>query len=164
MPANMPSVLINFRARYQARGPRIQPAGVEAVLLPPSSGFTLLPAAPAQGVAFGHPPNSRRSGRNRYLWVINDAGIPFIKEIPIAALNGREPKHTNLTGGSPAYIGGELWFETNTQLFVSGGSGRYPPYGAEQLADAVNVFEAYQYAVISLGWNEEEGEAMRILE
>ena len=161
---NTPSALINFRAQYQARGPRIQPAGVEAVLLPPSSGFKLLPTAPALGVAFGHPPNSRRSGRNRYLWVINDAGVPFIQEIPIAALNGREPKHTNLTGGGPAYMGGELWFETDTRIFVSGGSGRYPPYGAQQLEDAVGVFAAYQYTVTSLGWNPESGEAKRRLE
>ena len=129
-----------------------------------SSGFTLLPIAPALGVDLGYPPKSRRSGENRYLWVINDDGIPFIKEIPIAALNGHVPKHSNLTGGSLAYIGGELWFETATQLFVSGGSGRYPPSGAEQLADAVGVFEAYQYTVTSLGWNEETDEARRRLE
>ena len=133
------------------------------MLLSASNGFMLLPIAPARGVTFGRPPMARRNSENRYLWVINDAGIPFIKEISIAALNGREPKHTNLTGGGPAYIGGELWFETDTRIFVSGGSGRYPPYGAQQLADAVGVFEAYQYTVVSLGWNEEEGEAMRIL-
>lgn len=160
----MSSVLIWFRGQYQARGPYIKPQGDEAVQLTPSSGFRLLPVAPAQNVVLGYPPKARQGSHNRYLWVINYAGIPFIQEISIPALNGQMPKHTNLTGGRPAYIGGELWFETDARLFVSGGSGRYPPDGAGQLADSVGVFESYQYAVTSLGWDEEIDKARRILE
>ena len=162
----MSSVLIWFRGRYQARGPYIKPQGDEAVQLTPSSGFRLLPVAPAPDVALGYPPKAKGDPRSKkcYLWVINDDGIPFIREISIPALNGQMPKHTNLTGGRPAYIGGELWFETDARIFVSGGSGRYPPEGAGQLADAVGVFESYQYAVTSLGWDAATGNAKRILE
>ena len=67
---------------------------------------------------------------SRYLWVINDDGILFTLEIPIDDLNGEKPKHTNLTSGRPAYIGGELWFETGARLFVSGGSRTWLPVGA----------------------------------
>ena len=132
--------------------------------LTPSGGFSLLPVAPAQNVVLGYPPKARQGSLNRYLWVINYAGIPFIQEISIPALNGQMPKHTNLTGGRPAYIGGELWFETCARVFVSGGSGRYPPDGARQLADAVGVFESYRYTVTSLGWNAEIDKARRVLE
>lgn len=160
----MSSVLIKFRERYQARGPCIPSQGGQAVLLPLSGGFRLLPVAPAQDVAFGYPPKTRHDSLHRYLWVINDDGIPFVLEIPIDALNGEKPKHTNLTGGCRAYIGGELWFETDRRIFVSGGSGRYKPEGEGQLADAVGVFESYQYAVTSLGWNMDTDEPKRSLE
>ncbi len=43
------------------------------------------------------------------------------------------PKHTNLTGGGRAYLGGELWFTNNSEVYVSGGSGRYPPSDERQL-------------------------------
>ena len=160
----MSSVLIWFRGRYQARGPYIKPQGGEAVQLTPSGGFRLLPVAPAPDVALGYPPKARQESCNRYLWVINDDGIPFILETLIDDLNGEKPKHTNLTGGRPAYVGGELWFETCARIFVSGGSGRYPPDGAGQLDDAVGVFESYRYTVTSLEWDEEIDKARRILE
>ena len=62
------------------------------------------------------------------------------------------PKHTNLTGGRPAYIGGELWFETGARVFVSGGSGRYPPDGVEQIDDTIDVFESYQFGTLATNW------------
>ena len=78
-------------------------------------------------------------------------------------MNNEFPKHTNLTGGGPAYAGGELWFETEESLFVSGGSGRYEPIDAEQLEEAVSVFGAYGYTVTSLGWDISMDKPRRIL-
>ena len=46
---------------------------------------------------------------------------------------------------------------------VSGGSGRYPPKDETQLIDAVEVFEAHNYVVTSLGWDYETGMAERAL-
>lgn len=96
--------------------------------------------------------------------MINDQGIPFIKEMPIFALNSQCPKHTNLTGGQSAYIGGELWFDTGESLYISGASGRYRPIDEDQLKDAVGVFEAYSYSVTSLGWDGERDRPRRIWE
>ena len=98
---------------------------------------------------------------NRYLWVIDRQGIPYIIERPLSHIGGIDPKHTNLTGGEDAYVGGELWFSDNSRLFVSGGSGRYHPIDAKQLSYAVRVFESYQYRVTSLGWDFKNDRAWR---
>ncbi len=111
----------------------------------------------------GTPPRSRDEPPNGYLWAIDDTGIPYILEAPLPALNGNRPKHTNLTAGGPAYIGGELWFSDARSLFLSGGSGRYPPRNAEQLSNAVRVFEFYGYGVTSLGWDTDSDTAQRLL-
>ena len=106
-----------------------------------SAGLRRLHQAPAIDILIGAPPRARNDSRNRYLWVIDDTGIPYILEAQLLALNGELPKHTNLTGGGRAYLGGELWFSDRSSLFMSGGSGRYPPANAEQLDDAAQVFE-----------------------
>ncbi len=164
----IPNALIEFRQQYDAREPRL-PVPVlahESRLLDKESGFRLLGYAPAQDVDYGAPPKSRRDkGHHRYLWVIDEKGVPFIKEVPIESLGLQSamPKHTNLTGGRPAYAGGELWFQTTESLFVSGGSGRYEPIHPEQLDDAVGVFEAYGYTVTSLGWDVLRNSPRRLL-
>ena len=74
------------------------------------------------------------------------------------------PKHTNLTGGGGAYLGGQMWFASEEALYVSGGSGRYPPTDRRQLEEAVQVIESFGYEVISFGWNPETGMARRFWE
>ena len=160
------NALAEFRRQYDARKPLMPvPAQAhESLPLNHESGLRFLGYAPAQDVDCGAPPRSRgEKGRHRYLWVINDKGIPFIKEVPIIYLASEFPKHTNLTGGCPAYAGGELWFRTEEALFMSGGSGRYEPIHSEQLDDAVGVFEAYGYTVTSLGWDELRDSPRRLL-
>lgn len=66
---------------------------------------------------------------------------------------GSVPKHTNLTGGGQAYLGGELWFTSATSIYLSGGSGRYPPLDATQLEEATEVFRSFGYEALSLGWD-----------
>ena len=161
-----PNALVEFRRRYDARKPQMSVLAHahESLPLDQESGLRLLGYAPAQDVDYGGPPRSRRErGRHRYLWVINDKGVPFIREVPIVHLESGIPKHTNLTGGCPAYAAGELWFQTAESLFVSGGSGRYEPIHPEQLDDAVGVFEAYGYTVTSLGWDALRNSPSRIL-
>jgi len=103
----------------------------------------------------GLPPRHRNDPTTfLYLWVIDLSGIPYILECALPELGGNLPKHTNLTGGMPASIGGELWFRTESSLFLSGKSGRYGPRNEQQLADAVTVFEDYGYEVFSLGWKD----------
>ena len=144
-----------FRARYSPRPPIARPFDAAEQFLPlqASDGLRILTPAPAAGFLPGYPPSLEDPGSNRYLWIIDLRGIPYVFEIPIAAIGGFLPKHTNLTGGGEAYLGGELWFTSENSLYLSGGSGRYPPHGAAQLEEAAEVFESFGYEVTSLGWD-----------
>ena len=128
------------------------------------AGLRILGIAPVDGFRPGFPPRQRGGeSANRYLWVIDDRGIPYILEAPLPILQHNLPKHTNLTAGGRAYLGGELWFSDHESMYVSGGSGRYPPADERQLADAVDVFRSYGYTVTSLGWDIESGYANRFI-
>jgi hypothetical protein len=97
----------------------------------------------------------------RHLWVIQPAGVPVIVETGDAVrpppLSMGVVKHTNLTGGKPACCGGEVWRDVAQvdQLYITGGSGRYPARNPQQLDHAVLVFEGYGFNVRSAGWSEE---------
>ena len=155
--------LINFYSNYNPRAP-IYPNGRIPIECIPITGFQRLSAAPATNIQPGNPPVSKNElGANTYIWVIDQTGVPYIIEAGIGPLQGAVPKHTNLTGDKAAYLGGQLWFKNKSFLYVSGGSGRYPPVCERQLQDAVKVFEDFSYRVESLGWDEETG-AKRYLE
>ena len=155
--------LSSFQQKYGPRDPALPGLAHELLLLSADHGVRALQKAPVDSVSFGRPPRSREDkGESRYLWVIDDQGIPYIMEQPLKYLGGRVPKHTNLTGGAVAYLGGEIWFNTSINLVLSGGSGRYPPLHETQLNDAAQVFESYGYQVVSLGWNAETDKAERI--
>ena len=151
-----------FRERHSKRPPRSTKEfdANEFKQWSAAYGVRVLMSAPAQDVEFGKPgAKPHEDGINTYLWVIDDQGIPYVIERPI---DGRPvPKHTNLTGGAAAYIGGQIWFSSGTDLFLSGGSGRYPPRNEIELCDAAGVFESYGYMVTSLGWDEKVDMAMR---
>lgn len=175
MPKYMPLVhwmsmsthtLDAFRARYSPRPPIARPTDTptQSIPLQTSDGLRLLTPAPASGIQFGAPSTARwRSRSNTYLWVIDIRGIPYVFEVPIRVIGGTLPKHSNLTGGCEAHLGGELWFASECSLYLSGGSGRYPPLDAAQLKDATEVFESFGYEVTSLGWDYEIDEAKRSL-
>ena len=154
-----------FRRRYYLRDPEKSSSPSEQQRLSEDDGLRVLCRAPARGVSLGAPPYSRTNqGKHRYLWVIDANRIPYIRESPIQAICNALPKHTNLTGGGKAYLGGELWFKSCTYLYVSGGSGRYPPIDGDQLDCAVQVFRDFCYDVTSLGWDEGADAAMRYRE
>ena len=157
-------VLNAFRSLYSLRPPEITPKQPETVQLDAVSGLHLLEPAPACNILYGTPPSIRASKINTYLWVIDLTGIPYIFEAPIPAINSSLPKHTNLTGGGEAYLGGEIWFASTVALYMSGGSGRYPPISETQLEEATRVFESLGYQVSSLGWDCATGKAKRSLE
>ena len=96
--------------------------------------------------------------------MIDTRGIPYIIESSNPSIGAVVLKHTNLTGGEDAYLGGELWFSSQVGLYVSGGSGRYPPANRHQLEEACRVFESFDYSVTSLGWDEGTGSAKRYWE
>ena len=150
-----------FRTKYAPPRESARSAGPDEKIALTHAGLRRLGRAPAIGVQLGSPPQIRTESTNRYLWVIDDTGIPYIRELPIYALHGKLPKHTNLTAGGLAYVAGELWFSDDSCLFLSGGFGRYPPRNAEHLGDAVRVFEFYGYGVTSLGWDTDHDTAQR---
>lgn len=157
------SEIEKFRETYESRPPQKDCQQRELVQLTDSDGLVMLHQAPATQMQHGRPPRSlAENGTRRYLWVIDDSGIPYVVERPLRSLGDCPPKHTNLTGGKAAYVGGELWFTNENRLFLSGGSGRYPPRNPAQLIGAAKVFESYQYEVTSLGWDYEINSAKRI--
>ena len=165
MPNGPRLPLDDFRRRYSPRHPKWEPLPQEKRQLVPADGLRVLDRAPAQAVSLGTPSYSRTEcDPKRYLWIIDANGIPYIREAPIASVAGEKPKHTNLTGGGKAYLGGELWFESNSCLWVSGGSGRYPPIDGVQLDCAVQVFRDFGYDVTSLGWDAGTDKAKRYRE
>ena len=155
-------VLEAFLRRY-APGAPSRPSYVsrENLQLTQQHGLRLLGPAPATDIMIGAPPTSRSNSKYRYLWVIDEQGILHIIEEYLDVLDTTLPKHTNLTGGGNACIGGEMWFASNTSVYVSGGSGRYPPKDSRHLDAAVEVFGSLGYEVISLGWDEVTGFAKR---
>lgn len=160
-----PSALDEFRSRYSVRLPERTPTGLEGFALTAAHGLRMLGPVPAQDVVFGKPPSSWNGAcENRYLWVIDASGVPHVLEFPMQVVGGALPKHTNLTGGGTAYLGGELWFESAAKIYLSGGSGRYPPTSETQLDDAVCVFKEFGYTAVSLGWDHDTGKARRYLE
>lgn len=66
-----------------------------------------------------------------YLWVIDHISIKIIWEKTMNVRRGEEiPQkpyvcHTNITGCAPAYIGGELYFCENGNIYVNFASDRY---------------------------------------
>ena len=152
----------DFRGSYQLRSPRIKKNSKnknQYVGLNENDGLKTLQPAPATNVTPGTPPKSSSdNGTNTHLWVITERGVLYIPEVRIKRIRYALPKHSNLTGGGEAYLGGEMWFESDTTLWINGWSGRYPPKNAAQLKEAVRVFESFGYRVHSLGWNEKDGE------
>ena len=162
MPNGPRLPLDDFRRRYSLRDPERTSSLWESQQLHEADGLRALDRAPAQGVSLGTPPYSLdEQSTHRYLWVIDANGIPYICEERICSIANNFPKHTNLTGGGKAYLGGELWFESDSRLCVSGGSGRYHPINSIQLDCAVRVFRDFDYDVTSLGWDEGTDTAKR---
>lgn len=69
-------------------------------------------------------------------------------------LNNTKIKHTNLTGGLPAYCGGELLWINAREILVNGCSGRYGPKNSEEMQAVAVAFANAGYRVWSTGYDE----------
>ena len=120
-----------------------------------------LSVAPADPWAPGQPPSGGfGNGERKFLWVVCALNVPYAMEEGElgATITGRgKLSHTNLTGGGTAHCGGELWFDSASKLWLTGGSGRYPPRSAAELEAVERALRAAGYDVISAGWSEELG-------
>lgn len=161
--------LEEFCAKYPARPPRREAANPsELRLLTVEEGVRYLVSPPAETTTPASPRLSSDVRYGRHLWVFLETAAPYLLEVaPMAspALTSGVAKHTNLTGGSPASCGGELWIDSVDAkvLYLNGASGRYGPTTAQQLADAVSVLQSQGFEVISFGWDEDANLPARIL-
>jgi hypothetical protein len=148
--------LLAFNAKYPPHEQRRVSANAdEDRQLGPSDGVNVFTSPPAVG-----PPGDPDKSDNRHLWVFRPADAPYVLETaPLVAprLASGVAKHTNLTGGTTASCGGELWIDEANQnrLYVNGASGRYGPTTRQQLEDAIDVFQSFGFEVVSFGWNDE---------
>ena len=129
-----------------------------------SDGLRHLTTPPVDPLVRGSPRlDLKDDGKNCHLWVVDERGLPYILQNPIHRLGPNPLKHTNVTGAGKASLGGELWFDDPSTIYVSGSSGRYPPRDAEQLRRAEALFRSAGYAVMSFGWDEETKRPRKIL-
>jgi hypothetical protein len=92
-----------------------------------------------------------------HLWVVRHDDVAHAEERCAfgSALESGVIKHTNLTGGKPAYCGGELIFLDAVTIVVNGCSGRYGPRSKAELRDVARAFADSGYAVWSMGFDDE---------
>jgi hypothetical protein len=89
-------------------------------------------------------------------------GFPYVLEAPVKALDGNLPHHSNLA--REAYGGGELWFFAESEIAISGSSGRYPLTKEDQLDAVEAIFKCLNYETLSLGWDPETDSPHRALQ
>ena len=130
----------------------------ELQLLTEAEGVRLIDSAPATWAEVSPPPKDQKEfdeHDSRYLWIFNDCGIPCVKEISefTLQLESKKAKHTNLSGGGNASVGGEAYFGSQEELYLTGSSGRYRFQNNRQLDDAVEVFKELGFSTCCLGWD-----------
>jgi hypothetical protein len=85
--------------------------------------------------------------QKKYLWAIKGETIFIgLEKTPVESERGCIC-HTNLTGGTNAIIGGELWFlDSDKSVRINFKSGRYPLQDADrQIPEVVNLFKCVGY-------------------
>lgn len=78
----------------------------------------------------------------KYLWVIDDQYELYL--LPEITQNPEGDRghvcHTNITGGSPARHGGELWYGKDNIVFINNASGRFFTLDTNEWAAIIKVF------------------------
>lgn len=94
---------------------------------------------------------------NQHLWVVRIQDVAYAPERCEfgRSLRSGVIKHTNLTGGEPAFSGGELYMIDHSNVVITGCSGRYGPSTREEMEAAAKAFANSGYGVWSMGWDDE---------
>ena len=83
-----------------------------------------------------------------FLWVLDETSIKIIREKTRNVRRTHDPDcvcHTNLTGGSKAYLGGEIFFCEDGFVYVNHFSDRYGAPSNEQWMHAKQYFKRVGY-------------------
>ncbi|MFT8679379.1 hypothetical protein [Gluconacetobacter sp.] len=90
------------------------------------------------------------------LWAVREADVVYADEQCSFGKNLETGviKHTNLTGGAPAFAGGELLLLKDV-VVVNGQSGRYHPRSADEMYAVALAFANSGYHVWSMGYDTE---------
>jgi hypothetical protein len=95
----------------------------------------------------------------RHLWAVRIDDVVHAAEQNEfgKSLESRVIKHTNLTGGAPAFAGGELIFVDADTVVINGWSGRYGPKSEAHMRAVAVAFAESGYGIWSMGWDEDAG-------
>lgn len=155
-----------YRATYPARQPdlRKQQFTDEVTDLSANSDMVSIEAAPATGMTLGKPQPTNVTDSAKYLWLVTQKDVLGALEFGSSgsATARRRLAHTNLCGGEMAHAGGEMWFRGPSSIWMTGGSGRYPPTTASELEAIATAFAAAGYSVRSAGWDVEINRPARV--
>ena len=84
----------------------------------------------------------------RYLWIVDEEGLKLILEqTPNPTAERGIVCHTNITGGKPAFQGGELWFGIDNVLYINFKSGRYGAITPEHELAVLDYFRSLSFDV-----------------
>ena len=160
-----------YRLKYMERNPdssKIRNED-ECLLLSEKHGVVQITRRQINTPVSGMPPRDieeRNSDKTKYIWVIRNDSLPMIleKSKAVEFLESRRATHTNLTGCEKAYCGGEVWFQSGKDIYISGASGRYTPRSSEELDDICEVFKLLGFNILRcLGWDSDLKMPHRIL-
>jgi hypothetical protein len=127
--------------------------------LKPSDGLLAWQDGPGgRGKPAAVPPDVSSALDGKHLWALTATNVFYAKErCPFGAtVDDGKIKHSNLTGGGPAFAAGEVVLVAPHVIVLSGQSGRYRISAAE-LADVSTAFKASGYDVWSMGYGLELG-------
>lgn len=155
------AALTFFRTTYTCRCPQL-PVGYkhdELLKIGEPLGLREMHLSPMDADVIIAPSTLRSADENpetKYLWVIATDDVPIALETPanvVLPLSKGRLTHTNLTGGSNAYSGGEMWFFDFNKVLINGKSGRYGPKTEEELNAMVGALQKAGYKAASMGWD-----------
>lgn len=138
----------------------------ELTIVSPEQGMKILTISPADGINIGNPPRDRSEiGDAKYLWVVAKEEVPYALESSgqSKGLSKGRLTHTNLTGGDDAHSAGEMWFISNSDVVINGGSSRYKPRSISELEAVAQSIKASGYRVAHMGYDDQTGRFVRCL-
>ena len=100
-------------------------------------------------------PELPRRPDGTHLWVVTEEQVLHAPEICAFGTKRRAGtiKHSNLTAGGRAFVGGELVFLDKGTIAITGSSGRYRMRNGKEMAAIERAFVDSGYNVWSMGYN-----------